>query len=339
MNIRNLAATAALSTALASGAAWAQVELALAHWVGPTHPMHVTGMEPWARSIEEASEGRISVSIFPAAQLGAAFDHFDMARDGIADITWVNPGNMPGRFPILSLGEQPFMVGEARAGSRAMHEWYLEHAPTEMSEVELCLVHLHDVSTLHGNRPIVVPDDLRGRNVRPPNGTIGRFISAAGGAAVALPPSEMRDAMSRGMTDFTASPWTSLFTWGAADFVNHSLDVPLYVTVFVVVVNRDTWAGLSPEDRAVMEAHCTPEWSERIATGWIDLEAGGRARLAESGEHVFHVPDEAQMELWRAAAANSMAQWREAVTAAGGDPDAAHAGLVEALRNAGALAD
>jgi len=340
MTTRYLAAAGALSAMLSATALQAQeVELALGHWVGPTHPMHVTGMEPWARSIEAASEGRIRINIFPAAQLGAAFDHFDMARDGIADITWVNPGNMPGRFPVLSLGEQPFLVGDAKAGSQALHQWYLDYAGTEMREVELCMVHLHDVSTLHGNAPILVPEDLRGKNVRPPNGTIGRFISMLGGAAVALPPSEMRDAMARGMTDFTASPWTSLFTWGAYEHVSHSLDMPLYVTVFVVVINRDTWNDLSPANRAVMEEHCSPDWSGRIAAGWIDLEAGGRDRLAEREGHVFHTPDAEQAQMWRAAAAPLLDEWRAAVTAAGHDAEAAHAGLIETLRSLGALAE
>jgi len=30
-----------------------------------------------------------------------------MARDGIADITYVNPGYQPGRFPIIAIGQMP----------------------------------------------------------------------------------------------------------------------------------------------------------------------------------------------------------------------------------------
>ena len=41
-----------------------------------------------------------------------------MARDGIADLTYVNPGYQPGRFPIIGAGELPFLMSNAKGGSR-----------------------------------------------------------------------------------------------------------------------------------------------------------------------------------------------------------------------------
>src|SRR5262245_62073950 len=75
------------------------VQLRCSHWVPPKHPMH-TAAVAWADSIDKASNGSIKVAIFPSQQLGKAFDHYNMARDGIADIAHVNPGYEPGRFPI-----------------------------------------------------------------------------------------------------------------------------------------------------------------------------------------------------------------------------------------------
>src|SRR5262249_41252500 len=103
-----IVAAAALS--LATSAALAQdktFELKLSHWVPPTHPLQ-KAMEEWGASVEKASNGTIKSKVFPSQQLGKAFDHYDMARDGIADFTYVNPGYQPGRFPIISAGELPF---------------------------------------------------------------------------------------------------------------------------------------------------------------------------------------------------------------------------------------
>src|SRR5690606_11068411 len=95
-------ALAALLTASVLPAQAADVELSLAHWLPPTHPMHTGGMADAAESISKASEGRIKISIFPAAQLGSAADDFAITRDGIADIGYVNPGYQAGRFPMYS---------------------------------------------------------------------------------------------------------------------------------------------------------------------------------------------------------------------------------------------
>src|SRR3954452_24570696 len=86
--------------ASAVGAQDAPVQLKLAHWLPPSHPLH-KAFQDWAASVEKASNGTIKSVIFPAQQLGKAFDHYDMARDGIADVTYINPGCQPGRLPII----------------------------------------------------------------------------------------------------------------------------------------------------------------------------------------------------------------------------------------------
>ena len=100
---RHLATCFASAASLLIGASVAAAqdktfELKLSHWVPPTHPLQ-KAMEEWGASVEKASNGTIKSKVFPSQQLGKAFDHYDMARDGIADFTYVNPGYQPGRFP------------------------------------------------------------------------------------------------------------------------------------------------------------------------------------------------------------------------------------------------
>ena len=102
-------AAAMIALALGTGAASAEdktFELKLSHWVPPTHPLQ-KAIEQWGADVEQASGGTIKYKVFPSQQLGKAFDHYDMARDGIADFTYVNPGYQPGRFPIIAAGELP----------------------------------------------------------------------------------------------------------------------------------------------------------------------------------------------------------------------------------------
>src|SRR5262245_13190413 len=106
------------------------IELKLSHWVPPSHPLQ-KAMAEWSASVEKASNGTIKSKIFPAQQLGKAFDHYDMARDGIADFTYVNPGYQPGRFPIVAAGELPFLIGDAKGGNRAVDAWYRKYAASE----------------------------------------------------------------------------------------------------------------------------------------------------------------------------------------------------------------
>ena len=111
-------ATLILATMLASAAFGpSPVQIRFSHWVPTQHPMHVAAVA-WAESIEKASNGSIKIANFPAQQLGKAFDHYNMARDGIVEFAYVNPGYEPGRFPIIAAGEIPFLVGDVHGGIR-----------------------------------------------------------------------------------------------------------------------------------------------------------------------------------------------------------------------------
>ena len=104
--------TPALSPAVAQDKT---VNLKVSLWVPPAHPL-VPATQAWAADIEKASGGTIKMTVFPSQQLGKAFDHYDMARDGIADITYVNPGYQPGRFPIAAAGSASVPVRRRQEG-------------------------------------------------------------------------------------------------------------------------------------------------------------------------------------------------------------------------------
>src|SRR5262245_35554228 len=67
-----------------------QVTLKLSSWVPMQHPLN-PALQAWAEDIKKESNGTIVSTLFPSEQLGKAFDHYDMARDGIADAAYVNP--------------------------------------------------------------------------------------------------------------------------------------------------------------------------------------------------------------------------------------------------------
>lgn len=336
MRLKTMAACAGMAMTAAVAQA-AEVELSLSHWVGAAHPLQPGGMEPWAEAIGAASEGRIKITIYPAQQLGAAADHYDMARDGIVDIAFVNPGYQPGRFPIIAAGEIPLTISNAKAGSRAFDEWYRQFSAREMGDVYVCLTHLHDPGTLHGkDGPLRTPQDVRGKNIRPAHGTLARLVNALGAASVFGGAAEMREMLARGSADITTSPWGSIFTFGANDLVKHHLDVPFFVTTFAFVFNKGVVDGLSPENRRVIDDHCTPEWAEKMVSRWADAEASGRQRMIDEG-HTLYKPTPEEAQLWIDATQPLRAEWRAAVSAVGVDADAAWSDLEETLRKHGSL--
>lgn len=329
--------TAAAFAFGAANAVLADTTWRLSHWVPASNPVQTLGLEPWAKSIEEGTEGRLKIEIYPAQQLGGAPDHYDMVRDGVAQIGWVGPGYEPGRFPIHELPELPFRATDAINAAAAIKEWYMPLAEREMPEIFYCLSFPHDPGTLHSKMPVQVPDDIRGHNIRAGTATMARYIAMVGGVSVRVPVPEARDAIARGLADGLTMPWGSLEVFGIEAETPYHLDVPFYIAPQAVLINRAALDGLPEEDRAVVLAHCTPEWSSQITRGWAEFEMAGRERLRADPDHVSYVPTAEELELWKASTQPLLDEWKAAVTARGEDADAIYQSWLDALERHGVL--
>ena len=311
------------------------VNMKVSLWVPPAHPL-VPATQAWAADIEKASGGTIKMTVFPSEQLGKAFDHYDMARDGIADVTYVNPGYQPGRFPIAAAGQLPFVFSDGKKGTLAVNEWYQKYAPTEMNDTHLCFAAIHDPGTLHGKKKILLPTDLSGVKVRPAQSTIGEMVKMFGGTNVQASAPEARDAIERGVADEITFPWGSILLFGIDKVVKYHMDVPLYSTVFTYNINLKTYNSLSPAQKKVMDDHCTPEWASKVTDPWSEFEANGRVKIKALPDHDVYPLTAEQLAEWKKAVKPLHDSWAEAVRKAGGDPVAIDADLQAALKKFGA---
>ena len=297
------------------------VDLRISIWLPPAHPL-VPATKEWAASIEKDSGGTIKTAIFPSEQLGKAFDHYDMARDGIADMTYVNPGYQPGRFPVIAVGQIPFTFADAKKGTAALDAWYRKHAATEMKDTHFCFAFIHDPGTYHGRKKVVLPDDVKGMKIRPAQSTIGQMVTLLGGTNVQASAPEARDVLERGVADGIFFPWGSMFLFGLDKVTKYHIDAPLYSTVFTYSMNKAKYEAMSPAQKKVIDDHCSAEWAVKISTTWTAFEAAGRDKMrAVPGHEVYTLTPE-QVKAWKTATEPLHKHWADAVTKAGGNPDA-----------------
>lgn len=317
-------AVAAAALAFALPGAQAQdkpVQIKLSSWVPAQHPLN-PALQAWADDIKKASNGSIGAVLFPSEQLGKAFDHYDMARDGIADFAYVNPGYQPGRFPVMAGASLPFLFANGKEGSAAIDAWYRAYAAKEMKDVKFCFAFVHDPGTFHSRKKISVPADIKGMKVRPATSTVGQLITSLGGTNVQASAPESRDMLERGVADAITFPWGSIGLFGIDKVVKYHMDAPLYVTPFVWVMNKGKYEAMSAAQKKVIDEHCTSEWAQKVAAPWADFEFAGRAKMAALPGHEVYKLTPEQLGEWRKAAAPAEAQWAEGVKKAGEDPKA-----------------
>ncbi len=322
---RGMLAGTAISIALAlaaplAGAQDKPIELKFAHWLPAQHPLAKLGFEPWAKSVEAASKGSIKVTIYPAQQLGKAANHYDMARDGIADITWANPGYQADRFPIFGVSELPFLFANPAAGSKSLDAWYRSgYAAKEMKDVHFCFAHIH-IGALHSKKAITDPAQIKGMKIRPAHGTMAQYVTLLGGTSVQVSAPESRDALEKGVADAITFPWHSILTFGIDKVVKYHTDMRLYAATFAWTMNPGTYAKLSASQKKVIDEHCSNEWAARVGRDWGNDEDSGQDKLAKTPGHTIVKVSDSQLNAWRKAAEPLTEAWLKKPNNSGIDP-------------------
>lgn len=327
---------------LAAGLATAQekpVTLKFSYWVPPQHPIATKAIAPWAKAVTEASGGTIRFAFFPSGQLGKAEDHYDMVKDGIADVGWINPGFNPGRWPVIGAMQIPLMVEDTRGGSAAQTEWYRAYEAKEMPEVKVCFGHQIAPLNFHSRKKIVMPQDLAGLKIRPSSATEATYIRQAGAATVQGTFPESRELLDRGIADGTTGVFGSLIAFGVDKATQYHLAIPFAVAGYVVAINKDKYAAMSPRQKKAIDDNCTPEAAQRFATPLYEFENDGLKKLIarkDPGREIT-MPTPEIMAAWKARVPAVKAEWAKEVQARGYDAQAVYQGLQQALQKHGAL--
>ena len=254
-----LAGAAALAfTGVAfTGAASAETTLRMANWLPPSHPLMKDVMVPYAKSIEEATEGRVTVQILDAP-LGPPPAHYEFAVNGVADITYGVHGYTPGRFKATQAAEVPFLGDSAEAASVGYwrtHEKLLSEAD-EHKDVHLLGVFTHGPGQIFTKgRDLAGENVMDGAKMRVGGGIVSEVAVALGATPVQAPSSKAYELLSGGVADGILFPFESVGFFKLDGILDKGLTVPggLYNTSFFTVMNKAKWDGLSDEDKAAID--------------------------------------------------------------------------------------
>lgn len=306
-------------------------DLKFSSWVPPSHGMH-PAIKAWGDSLSKATNGTIKVTLYPSQQLGKADDHYDMARDGIAELTYIALGYQAGRLPMGEAVNLPFLMTNADGGSRAVDEWYRKYSAREMPDVKMCLAFVHDPGALHSKKKITLPTEIKGMKIRSAHGTMADFVTSLGGTNVRVSAPESRQALESGVADAITFPWKSIMLFGIDKVVNYHMDLPLYVSGFAWLMNKATYERMSASQKKAIDAHCNTEWAGRVGKAWGDYEAAGRGELRTMAGHTVYTLTPDQIAAWRKAAEPVNKKWAAQAAKTGVNPDQALADLKGLLK-------
>lgn len=294
-----LAAIAA--TALVGGAAQAQeYTLRLAHYLPPTHNQAANVIPDWVQRIEEQSDGRIAIEVFPAGQLLGIADIYDGVEAGVADIGWGLPAIQPGRFPMLSLMELPFEFESAEQASRIamtlLEEGVLDD---EFEGVVPLYIHTHAPAGVHTREvPVDAPGDLEGLRIRFPSAPVREMLAAWGADPVGVPAPQVYESLETGVLDGVAFPYEAMKGLRLGEQVGYHTELPLYTLTFYMIMNQQVFDSMPEDLRQIILDNSGMDEAIAVGRSWDEEDQRGRDYVEELGNEIIVIPED-EIPAWQ----------------------------------------
>ena len=331
--------SAALLAALglsATSVAAQEVTLRFQHFVSPASANPTYFMQPWADAIEEQSEGRIKVELYPFMQLGgSAPNQFDLIRDGAIDGGWVIPGYQPNRFPEAEAMELPFMTTKSgEEASAAAWEFTQEYLMDDFADVHVIAAHMHGPGIVHKRGASVeTVEDFAGLKLRGPSRPATLLLEELGATPIGMPVPQFPEALSRGVVDGGVITWEMSPSLKLDELTDSHTDVAgdqaLYNLYFIWAMNKDSYNALPDDLKAVIDANSGLETSAMAGRAHDTGDRDGYALMEDAGNDIATLSD-AETSRIVALGEAVTADWIAELNAKG--PDAAQ--LIEDARAA-----
>lgn len=259
-----------------------------------------------AEEIEDGTEGRITVEVFPAAQLGGLGEMVESLRSGTIELAWLDSGSISGFVPEVGALSLPFVFEtddqfhdliDGDVG-QDMNALILEEAGVEV-------LFWSSVSFLYpffaGDIEVRSPDDFEGLTMR--TAATQAFLDtmrAFGAEAVDLPLGDVYTALQTGQVDGSILPYWAYRATSLYEVSDTLTSVGVVLANIAVGVDPQWLDGLCASDAEVVRAAAAT--GERInREGWPEEEIESREYLVEQGITMVDLTDEETQRFFDAA--------------------------------------
>ncbi|AXS42304.1 TRAP transporter substrate-binding protein [Breoghania sp. L-A4] len=231
-------------------------ELKLADFQPPTHFVVDTTYKPFAKTISEATNGAVTVSLFMGGELGPGpAEQYNRAVDGVADIVFSLPGYTASTFPKTLLSELPGVIDAETGTARVLAN--LDKLSGEYRRVVLLGLWNNAPNLLFmADKPVRSLDDLKGLKIRVPSRNAGLVIEAWGAAPVSMPAPAIYNAMQTGVIDGAMIDATTLGAFRLKEvtkYITQGMDTT--ISSFFLIMNRDGFKDLiEAQQKVVLDA-------------------------------------------------------------------------------------
>jgi tripartite ATP-independent transporter DctP family solute receptor len=265
------------------------------------HPLGYPTVEAVVRMgqrLEKATNGRISIQMYPSMQLGGEKEMIEQAQVGALQIARISLGPMGPLVPELNAFNLPFVFRDPAHMTKVITGPIGDEMLKKLSE--------HPTSNLIGiawmtggtrnvysKKPVRGMDDLKGQKIRMMGNPI--FVdtmNAMGGNGVAMGYDQLINALQTGVVDGAENNEPSYSSGQHYRYAKYYSMTQHLIIPEILVFSKRTWQTLSKEDQDLIMKEAKAAQTEQWKL-WDEFEAKSIADMKANGVEIIKVDNAA----------------------------------------------
>jgi tripartite ATP-independent transporter DctP family solute receptor len=290
-------------TALAAPAALAQSKTVLkATDVHPIGYPTVAAVEAMGKKLEAATNGRVSIQMFPSMQLGGEKEMIEQAQLGALQIARISVGPMGPLVPEFNVFNLPFVFRDAKhmeavidgpVGQELMDK--LSNHPTA-GLIGLAYMNAGVRNVYNSKKPIETVADLKGLKIRMMgNPLFVDTMNALGGNGVAMGFDQLINAMQTGVVDGAENNEPSYDSGQHYRYAKYYSRTGHLMIPEILVFSKKSFDALSKDDQALVKKLAKEAQLEQRAL-WYAREKESIDKMKAAGVVINDVKDKGEFQ-------------------------------------------
>lgn len=263
-------------------------------------------LTPWAKAVEDDSQGTLKIQTFFGGTLGNFANTYDRVVDQVVDIGFILTAFAAGKIKQQDVAALPFEAENSVLASTALWNLYVKGISTkDWDEVKPLGLWTFPNAAFHSREPIRTLDDFKGKKIIASNKIAAKIVAALGATPISFRPDEAYTAIQRGTTDGVLMPFTGMATFKVNEVTKYHLDAALGSDPAVLMMNRKRYDSLPPAAKAAIDKHSYLPLSRKF--GQVTNDEWARARGIVKDSTVTLSP--AEEAKWKQRLSPIAAEW------------------------------
>jgi TRAP-type C4-dicarboxylate transport system substrate-binding protein len=289
--------------------------------VDPVTSVATVGLQRFIDDVHEKSGGRIEITPFWGATLGAFTDNYDNMLLGVSDIAWSSAPLYAGRMPVYEGGGLPMLgIKNSVAASGMLWEMFetSEELQSDFENVKVLALHATGLYTIFSAKKPLDPNAFAGSTIRVSGIIPNLFATALGLTPMTISSNEVYEAVQKNLVDMLSWDYTGLTNYALYEQVKYVCNVDYSYGVQYLLMNLDSYNALPDDLKQVIDDCSGAALSLSIGEDWEEQRQISRDLCVEKGMVTVELSDEV-VQKWEDAAQTVQQQWAETMDAAGYD--------------------